>query len=282
MQWFFAFDENSTDWFSDMIKVAVVTAKRVGLEPHCLYDGSPTKLTRWLERNGVTVHFHQVPFRDELFSTDTLKENAGTHYSPNHAAGAFQRICAAHIATDPVFLYTDCDVMFTDGRIAELHTETIAAIPESRDSFNSGVILINTQFWLSEYDALVERLRGYGWYHRKASSYDQVILNEHFRDRWDRLPAIFNWRPWHGLNTDASIVHFHGPKPHRVKALLNGEGSAEEADLADLIRGKEDAYSYYLSAFERHLPPPLWQRVIARVTPLFRPQRIYRNVPLNT
>jgi hypothetical protein len=36
---------------------------------------------------------------------------------------------------------------------------------------------------------------------------------------WDDLPLELNWKTYWGLNRDAAILHFHGPKPYNRAAL---------------------------------------------------------------
>ena len=37
---------------------------------------------------------------------------------------------------------------------------------------------------------------------------------------FDLLPDELNWKPYWGLNSNAEIVHFHGPKPSLVLEFL--------------------------------------------------------------
>lgn len=255
MEWFFAFDEKATGWFADMIKVAVLSArKNTTLEPHCIYDGAPTDLTRWLESQGVVIHFDRVPFRDELSTPSVLTRNKGTVYTASHASGAFLRLNAAGHAKGHTFLYTDCDVMFLNDAMSSLKADSLSATPEgSMASFNSGVLLVNRWFFLAHLQGLIAFVRNNGFYHREGASYDQVFLNQYFAKMWAPLPAEMNWRPFNGINEDASVLHFHGPKPHRVNALLAGQKNAGEVDLAKLIRGNEASYSHYCDLFFRTL-----------------------------
>jgi hypothetical protein len=256
MQWFFAFNQNASDWFSDMIKVAVLSARaNTSLEPVCLYDGAPNSLTGWLAANDVQVIFTRVPFRGELFSDDVRARNVGTHYTPDHACGAFLRTQAANYAADAVFLYTDCDVMFVDDAISTLTTDRIAAVPEltSSANFNSGVMLINSGFFLGRLPGLIEHMRLQGFYHRAASSYDQCFMNEYFAKDWHPLESRFNWRPGEGVNASASIVHFHGPKPTRIAAIMSGKGLPEEAGLKAVLDKNPAGYLAYTQMFDSYL-----------------------------
>jgi hypothetical protein len=256
MQWFFALNDRGADWFTPMLKAAVRSAAiNTTLSPACLYDGEPNALTHWLEGAGVEVTFAQVPFREELFSEPVLAANAGSHYHAAHAAGGLLRTEVARYARDDVFLYTDCDVIFLNNAISGRHTDTLAAVPElnTRQGFNAGVQLINRAFYLERHPALIDYLRAHNFYHRAFSSYDQALSNAFFAGSWDPLPERFNWRPSQGENPDASIVHFHGPKPTRIKAILAGEASADEVGLKDILDKNPAGYLAYTQLFDRYL-----------------------------
>lgn len=76
MKWYFCFNEASTEWFEEMIEVAVVSAlKNTNLEPHCVYDGGDTPLIGWLRAKNVRIHVSRVPlirgFGRKMFSSET-------------------------------------------------------------------------------------------------------------------------------------------------------------------------------------------------------------------
>lgn len=256
MEWFFAFNEKATGWFAEMIKVAVRSATaNTTLTPICLYDGHPNCMTDWLRDNGAVVLFTQVPFRAELFSPEIQSINSGTHYTPEHATGAFLRTEAAKHARHEVFAYTDCDVMFLRDDISSVRTDKIAAVPELSDarSFNSGVMVINRAFFSDRHAALIDYMRANGFYHRRNSSYDQCFLNEYFAADWDTLPPGLNWRPVQGMSEEASIIHFHGPKPTRIAALLAGKGLDAEANLESIVSLNPESYAAYVNKFQSYL-----------------------------
>lgn len=266
LTWLFNFDERASGWFADMIKVAVVSAREhTALRPLCLFDGKGTPpVVSWLEANGVPVLRAQVPFRDELFSESTLAANAGTGYHPQHAAGAFLRLMAADFVGDDHFLYTDCDVMFLrDPASALVEPRIAAACPEiyvgnkvvdTSDVFNSGVLFVNRSGFLSERDRMVELLRANGFYFRENRSYDQAMMNRVLDGRWERLPGELNWRPFQGVNPGAAIVHFHGPKPHRIGRILDGEATAAEMpEAAPFAERYAEEYRHYVALFRDYL-----------------------------
>ncbi|WP_374301575.1 glycosyltransferase [Paracoccus sp. (in: a-proteobacteria)] len=260
MQWFFGYSGNASGWFKEMIKVAVISSrKHTTLQPNCLYDGQGDEVIDWLSRNGVTIHRTAVPFREELFSDKVLQVNEGTPYRPDNASGHFLRLMVPDYSEGEYSLYTDCDVMFsqepkfqeidTFGACAELDSNGMPAI----SSFNSGVMVINNDQFSRERDGLVAFIRDHNFYNRAHSSYDQALLNMYFKGKWSLLPQTLNWRPWQGINRDAEIIHFHGPKPQRISAILEGKGLAGEAHLENYINRDIQSYQEYVQQFQNHL-----------------------------
>jgi hypothetical protein len=262
----FNFDERASGWFADMIRVAVISAReQTDLRPMCLFDGKGTPgIISWLKANGVPVVRTQVPFRDELFSEEVLAANADTGYHPQHAAGAFLRLVAADFVDDDYFLYTDCDVMFLGNpETAFFPPRIVAACPEiyvgnkvvdTSDVFNSGVLFINKTAFSAERDRMVELLRANRFYFRENRSYDQAMMNRVLDGRWERLPGELNWRPFQGANPNASIVHFHGPKPHRIGRLLDGQATATDVpEAARFAEQYAEEYRHHVALYRAYL-----------------------------
>ncbi|PPD16071.1 MAG: hypothetical protein CTY25_03610 [Methylobacterium sp.] len=266
MEWVFCFDEKSSSWFADMIKVAVLSAEtHTRLRPVCLYDGQQeTAVVAWLRARGVRVISATVPFRAELESAETIRANEGTPFTPEHAAGAYLRLCAVDHVEGARCLYTDCDVMFL-GDPLDLLPEPglLAAAPElvagpegyrPVSAFNSGVLLFDCAAFRARRDSVVAHARAQHFYSRRTHSFDQTLLNEALRDDWEPLDPRLNWRPFQGMNPDARILHFHGPKPHRVAQILGGEGDAAEREaFLPLIGPQREAYQHYIALHEAFL-----------------------------
>lgn len=88
--------------------------------------------------------------------------------------------------------------------------------PHEWSQLCSGVLLLNVPAMRAEYDALLRHARDrLGRPHH----YDQETLNEHFEGRWDHLPIHMHWKPYWGVEWDAAIVHFHGPKAEDARLL---------------------------------------------------------------
>jgi hypothetical protein len=265
-RWVFSFDQRAAGWFAEMIKVAVISARvHTSLQPLCLFDGDQTPpIISWLERNGVDVVRARVPFRDELFSEEVLSANAGTPYHPEHAAGAFLRLVAPDYVEEDCFLYTDCDVMFcadpapffTRPRVLAACREAATGDGDSgpQQGFNSGVMVLNSGGFAGRRGEMIDLLRRNHFYFRRHQSFDQSMLNLLFRDDWEPLAEEMNWRPFQGLNSRAAILHFHGPKPHRIQAILDGQASEDEAPvMSRLVFEHRLKYDHYLGEYRGYL-----------------------------
>ncbi len=261
MDWFFGLSGNSRNWFSDAIKVAVTSAKaNTSLTPHCLYDGPHCELISWLKSNNVSVINTAVPFRDELFSPVVTQANEGSAYIPENASGHFLRILVAEHSDKSNILYTDCDVMFVN-EVTPPFVDHIGVVREYNiysqsfeQSFNSGVMIFNKNALIKDYNLLVDYFRKHHFFHRKFSSYDQTLLNEFYKDKSiTHLSADFNWKPYQGRNEKASIIHFHGPKPNRISAILKGQLHTGEQQLVQFINANREAYAHYSDMFSEYL-----------------------------
>lgn len=231
MKWFFGINEASTafDEYAAMIKVAVRTAgERTSLKPHCLYDGSPNQMTLWMESNGVRV----LPVKSRFGGL--LKEEAARKGNPEierTGSGAFLRVeivSLPDLGDRERVVYTDCDVMFEADPVEYLRSspcDLFSVAPESDANnylyMNSGVMLMNigrlrnsfkafTKFIEDQLSSLV------------TQAWDQTAYNLFYAGQWNRLPLEMNWKPYWGENDNAVVIHFHGPKPTKIKDFEDG------------------------------------------------------------
>jgi hypothetical protein len=256
MKWYFGLDAAGVEGDTGLhARLAVLSALSVGgLEPHCLYAGERDDFTAWMEAHGVVVHpifprFAQV-IRDRA---------AEGGYSLNFMGHWLRsQICLIEHES-PLVLYTDCDIVFR--RTVAFGTtppQTIACAPEFDQTdwsyFNSGVMLMNLDRLRQDYDAFEEfAIAGirsdYSWTFR-----DQRAYNEFYKNRWSRLDPLCNWKPYWGYSPDASILHFHGPKFHYIRAVADGfDWTADPVDrqLGSLLLGHLPAYLDYLRLCEK-------------------------------
>lgn len=268
MKWFFVVNKEAVKWFTDMIRVAVLSAKCTGkLEPHCITDDDSDPLFDWLRAEGVEIHVGRLPFRDRLFADDVIEANKGSFYRPVNAAGAYLKILIPQFATPgELIMYTDCDILFLEtlsfdgvaidngtlNAVAEISSDIRVKQTEA-GIFNSGVMIFDPALFQNRYDELIALLEDNKYYfHGDPGFYDQGLFNVAFKGTWKSLPDRLNWRPYWGLNQDASIIHFHGPKPAQVHRIMNDKVSEDEhQSVIRLYEEAPEAYRYYLDMFDR-------------------------------
>ncbi|QHI94978.1 hypothetical protein GT348_00345 [Aristophania vespae] len=224
MKWFFAITEqtlsNDPDHgFIDCIRVAVQSAKEnTTLIPHMVFDGQECEFTREMREAGVKVIFHRLHFYDRLLEAQKKQKPEWPNYMMT-AAGAFMRLELPLLEKEDKFvLYTDCDVMFLRDPCVEFcRPEIFAACGQFNQQdyyvdMNSGVMVINLERMGNDLPAMVDFLCD-NLYH--VSGYDQELLRIFYNANWSPLSARFNWKPYWGVNDDATIVHFHAGKPQQ-------------------------------------------------------------------
>ena len=247
MHWYFAIDEaGGLGGAGALAKLAVLTARAAGgLRPHLLYYGNPNGFTAWMEANGVTVIETAPSFIAEIEAA----EAAGAYKA--HSIGHWLRVAVPLVErAEELVLYTDCDVIFLRPfDLGRMRPRMLAAAPEFRKDnwnyFNAGVMLMNIPAMRASYAAfarhIVARIAGGHAYHYD----DEVALNEVYRGRWDRLDPRLNWKPYWGSSRDATILHFHGPKPDDIAAIAAGRWRRDNPTgltLGRLLDGHLDAY----------------------------------------
>ncbi len=248
MKWFFALNSTSLQaqrgFWEPMILAAVTSAQEhTDLEPHFLWDGDEDPLLEDLRSRGVVVVRHRVTFYDALV------EHAETTHPGwlSIASGAFMRTELPLVVDDQLVLYTDCDVLFTGPFEAPLTPTYFACAPEfehgnTRD-FNTGVMIMN----LPALRATLPDFQAYIRTHlADFKTFDQDAYRLFYGEKADPLPDTFNWKPYWGVREDASIVHFHGPKPSWAKHLLaNGDDNSVPM-LSEIFHRDVPGYVYYV------------------------------------
>lgn len=255
MKWYFCWCQD-TDFradhnWKDLIRASVASAiQNTSLEPHFIYDGEPSEFTSELAGKGVIIHYHRLSF------TDVIRQ-----YKPNDAVyqaiarGAFLRFDIPLVAhgDDEYVLYTDADVLFLRNEsFAGYRPSFIAAASQfehsRRSDMNSGVMLIN----LSTMRLLRESLVDFT-IRNLHLGLDQEVLRAYLRGDYLLLPDTFNWKPYWGINTDVSILHWHGPKPCTADAILSGRQADTIPSWSALLNRDKDAYRYYVTVSDRVL-----------------------------
>lgn len=250
-KWYFSINERGFSNCLDQMKVAIRSClKNTRLIPHCIYAGGNVDHVKILEDMGVNVVPHRISIEDELRKAYREKYDI--------FCGHWLRVDLPIIELQENFvLYTDTDVVFLKD-IPEIDApEFLAAAPEFKiddySKFNSGVMLMNVNTLRSIHDEFIggikERLAG----DFKYPAHDQESYNRFFRDRYTRLPALYNWKAYWGFNPDAIILHLHGPKFHVARRLCMGDDSGVPPGHVRLWKKNPDAYQLYEQIYMRYL-----------------------------
>jgi hypothetical protein len=243
VDWFFSINESSAAFniYSPLAKVAVHTAlTHTSLRPRMLYDGQENAFTKWMRDRDVDIIFAESYLKNDLPRLSGLMTPAHLTLLP----GVFLRMelprLGFQLKTEDQVLYTDCDVMFRRDVTMDLRhlACTYFAVagefdPDDYYNMNTGVMLMNLSR-LRDVDAQfrayvrarLDELPREAW---DQGAYRRFFGWERGALLWDRLPPTMNWKPYWGDAADASIVHFHGPKPY--------EYERPNAELLHLARG---------------------------------------------
>lgn len=80
----------------------------------------------------------------------------------------------------------------------------------------------------------------------KVPDFDKGAIKAFFKGRWDKLSALFNWRPYWGFHQSTVIVHFHGPPPLKFDPLTL-RTRFDGGVLKQLDDANPNAYKHYLA-----------------------------------
>jgi hypothetical protein len=76
---------------------------------------------------------------------------------------------------------------------------------------------------------------------------DQGLLNALFLTHCDWMPNTHNWKPYWGVNKDAIIVHFHGPKQAHVRDLQRGDDPLKFGpEMLEIYHRSPSGYAKYM------------------------------------
>ncbi len=274
MKWFFCLNAATLNRkghdFKTMALVAVKSCiKNTSLEPNLLYDGNPDDFTMIMESLGVKIIYHRSLLYNELLDKFTNNDYGETDYL-NISLGAFLRFDIPLFCNDKYYIYTDTDVVFlkevdTNPEILSIIKNFMVAPQSDKDNIyddiNSGVLVCNTEHMRNSYYSLIEYARSNIPTHNQYYL-DQEVLREFYYKDHSLLSLSYNWKPYWGINDDATIVHWHGPKPIAISELLRGvpiESSManNQPDWIELYNANPETYQHYLDIYESYIPDPL-------------------------
>ncbi|MEW5310172.1 MAG: hypothetical protein WDW38_001993 [Sanguina aurantia] len=254
LPWVFTYNSWSGPYDYLMHGAVRSAAKHGGTKPYCIFTGNTSSpIYKWLTHMNVTLISHTMSWKQALMdkAKERMTENivhSHLYRSPDMLVSTFQRVDLPIIPVLDQYqyiLYTDADVFFR--RRVTLDSfglplpKSISMSYEFRERMRRtykpflDFILANQQ----------------GLYFGEYGPADQGALNQFYEAelRAQMLPQAFNAKPYNDFIEDASILHFHGPKPHEyLKYLETGDCAfyyvCEVGFLKNLCRYTQEWVSY--------------------------------------
>lgn len=206
----------------DMLRLALKSAKEnTSLELYALYDGTKDdKAYKIFQEYGTHIIMCKCSFADKI---EKYYQNQSTDIRSGikRMLGCFMKFdIALHEKSDDVVLYADIDTMFLkDADWDSFKVKTIAAAPEFEQNydiikgykyFGAAPMLINISEARKRREKLFYMLDNHLEPYQEC--WDQGFWNELYKDDFEPWPLEFNWKPYWGINENATIVHIHGFK----------------------------------------------------------------------
>lgn len=250
-RWYFTVNDRGLLNAKNQIEVAVRSAQNnTELEPFCIYAGNDEKNISWLKSLGVSVIIHEASF------SDAMRIGYGDKY--RIFSGHWLRVDIPIIEDKyEHILYTDIDVLFMKHPVPDNLPDLLGVVTEERNGgemFNNGVMVMNIPALREDHKAFVSAIRKRMLNNFTYPAHDQASYNRFYRRRHSEIDRGFNWRPYWGKNDQASIIHFHGPKPDQAEDLERGRGKKISQVLIDLWRQNPEAYKFYGSVCRKVVP----------------------------
>ncbi len=250
--------------YQKLAKVLVVSVKvNSKAELICLYDGNDNEFISWLQISGITCIRRQVPFFNEI------KEKYKGKKSIDYCAGAYLNLEIPNALLekgihDQFVMYVDTDTMILNKlELDSIKPDIVAITPDWEISnwkiMGGGIIVMNLKRLREDYSNFINHLRKHNFDFAFAGQgpCSQGAWNTFYKGSWGRLGPEYDWKPWWGYNSNAKIIHFSGPKPNEVKAILsNLDENPNENERQKInryvIRQNPDSYKKYLQIWNRY------------------------------
>ena len=261
MYWFAAVNDNS-QMHKDMYLVALKSAiLNTTLKPILIYDGEDKVFSSLVEKNATLIKHKTLLYNKPNF----LNKDQGWK---NIACGAYLRIdipiiCKNLNIQDEFVLYTDTDVIFLKDVVNQLkqYNPTYFSICPEFDKnnythFNSGVMLMNVKNMLNTYKEFTEFIDTCNY---NFDAFDQGALRTFYNKKnVDKLPLLFNHKPYWGIQDEAFIVHYHGPKYNNIKDYLNGNVLDAYRDLYN--KTNKESWIFFMRLYELYKEGFNWKQ----------------------
>jgi hypothetical protein len=249
MKLFLSTNENTANTNKiKMLEVAVKSAlKNTNFDVYVIFDGNKNVLNLPKE---VTIIEH----RHRCYETFKNSNRDLTTSSGTFLRTEIPFLMKKNNIIDDYFLYTDYDVVFQSGDYSQIETlkpKIFAASPESNINdwsyVNAGVMVGNFNYFNQNDEFILNYITEN---FENLDIWDQSMYNNLFIKDLTKLPIIFNWKPYWGINDDVNIIHFHGPKPYEITCEndINSVGV-----LRNLHMRNKNAYTHYNQIFNSFL-----------------------------
>jgi len=273
--WFLCYNQNANDIYQEY---AHVTMKMINkyiskIKKYLIIDPSSSlsqlfktnkkssellnKTTMMKNNFKIIEHTFSLSKKDSFLKKDKNFQKIGR--------GAFLRVDIPYIIDKyqldcrKNYIYTDSDVLVLnkdiEQKLMQLKTEKFMASSEStrtnikeHNHFNTGVLFANTTYMQKTYKDFLKFIETHDY---NFDALDQgAFITFYGYDNHDFLDNSFNWKPYWGINQNANIVHFHGPKPREYYDYINGK--LPDVFYVFLNKKTESFYQYYVSIYEKY------------------------------
>lgn len=260
MLWFACIRDGDPE-YHEMYLCALKSAHaHTTLDPYLIYDGSNTAFIASVKKVGATVINHTF----SLAHTTYFKRQS--ELWQRVAGGTYLRldiplICQNIDFYDTYALYTDVDILFLSDPVPELEKITpsfFAACPEIGPNnwsyVNAGVLLLNIDAMYSTYNKFMKHVNDT----LDIPGFDQTALNTFYVGKIERLPLIYNYKPYWGIyakdSKNAPIKRIYP-----IKALASDLSSSPVSILKEYpkeVLFSKEGPEHAISIVHYHGPKP--------------------------
>jgi len=238
-----------------MLEVAVNSAlKNTNFEIYVIFDGKKKNLTL-PEKVKIITHKHRCYKTFKNSKKCKTVKNCLQISSSTFLRTEIPYLLDVLNDDDEFILYTDYDVIFLPGDYSDLNIlkpKIFASCPEYEMNdwsyINAGVMLMNINFLKNEDNKILNFINKN---FENLETWDQTMYNHlYLNEGINKLPLLYNWKPYWGINEKAKIIHFHGIKPINVLSLSDLDSNG---NLKDIYIKNKKSYDYYNNLFNSFL-----------------------------
>jgi lipopolysaccharide biosynthesis glycosyltransferase len=253
INWFICLNDNSTE-FITLAKKAICSAEKFKINKFCVYSGNNTEFIDFLNKHNTKIirtEFSLGKKLIEIFPEKKIEILLATYLRIDLP----EIIKKDNLFKENYFLYTDCDIIFLKDPSTELNKlkpKYFCASSEFQKEkgayFNAGVMWINLENMQKSAAEFKNFLLQTDF---NSAKDDQSTLNTFYGSKYDFLDIKFNWKPYWGINNDAFILHFHGPKPNLARNYLTQNTPVPVSYTKLLNEETKNYYSHYLNIYSK-------------------------------